>query len=138
MNVKQEGLGKCPKCGTPVMQAVSGQAVCFGCMADSEPKTGRTVVVTNETGDGIEGRVEVQEVTHNTATKVGPSPKPQLRGVTVSLTLDQLAKADALVVMLEQLHEALDSMPFSTMKDAKLVMAIQAGIEKRLKRLKGE
>lgn len=48
MNVRQEGLGICQKCGTPVMQAVNQPGVaglCFGCSADAEPKTGRTVIV---------------------------------------------------------------------------------------------
>ena len=49
MNVRQEGLGCCQKCGTPIMQAVNQPGIvglCFGCSADAEPKTGRTVVVT--------------------------------------------------------------------------------------------
>jgi hypothetical protein len=49
MNIRQEGLGTCQKCGTPIMQAINQPGIaglCFGCSADAEPKTGRTVVVT--------------------------------------------------------------------------------------------
>lgn len=69
MNVQQEGLGVCTRCGTPIMQAI-GQAgrkgICFGCAEDGKPKTGRTVVVTSETGEGTAlGSVKLQEVEHN-------------------------------------------------------------------------
>jgi len=69
MNIQQEGLGVCTRCGTPIMQAI-GQAgrkgICFGCAEDGKPKTGRTVVVTSETGEGTAlGSVKLQEVDHN-------------------------------------------------------------------------
>lgn len=67
MNVQSEGLGCCSRCGTPIMQAIGQpgkKGVCFGCMADGEEKHGRTVVVTSETGEGLSGKVTLQEVEH--------------------------------------------------------------------------
>lgn len=140
MNIRDEGLGHCQKCGTPIMQTINkpgAKGICFGCAADAEPKTGRTVVVTHEEGTGLDGKVTIQEVSNGaqSATHIAPVTKGT---VTIQATLDELAKADALIVLLTKLNEGLDNMQFSTMKDAKLVMAIQAGIEKKLSKLKGD
>lgn len=151
MNIRDEGLGHCQKCGTPIMQTINKpgvKGVCFGCMADGEPKTGKTVVVTHEEGTGLDGRVTIETVPHDvkaaspvvaTGPKTTVPIKPAKAGeVQVSVTLEELSKGDALIVLLNRLNDALDNMPFSTMKDAKLVMAIQAGIERKLSKLKGE
>lgn len=69
MNIQQEGLGNCATCGSPIMKAIGQpgiKGVCLGCQAAAQPKTGKTVVVTGETGEGSAlGRVQTQEVEHN-------------------------------------------------------------------------
>lgn len=140
MDVKQEGLGSCPICGTPVMQAL-GQGVtngvCFGCLEKDAIKTGRNVVVT-ESDESIDSKVTITEVTGMEQPVVKQKAIVATNVVTVKVTLDDLSKGDALVILLSRLNDALDNMPFSTMKDAKLVMAIQAGIEKKLAHIKGD
>jgi len=112
--------------------------VCFGCLEKDAVKTGRTVVVTEE-DESANGRVTITEVSNMQAETPLKNAVIPMRGtVTLRVTLDELAKGDALVTLLSRLNEGLDEMPFSTMKDAKLVMAIQAGIEKKLANIKGD
>ncbi len=69
MNVQQEGLGSCTKCGTPIMQTIRQpgmKGICFGCAEDGKPKTGKTVVIKSETGEGTAlGKVTLEQVEHN-------------------------------------------------------------------------
>lgn len=54
MNVKSMGLGDCQKCGSPIMGAINQPGiagVCFACQQDALPKTGQSIVITEETGD---------------------------------------------------------------------------------------
>lgn len=51
------------------MQAIGQpgvKGVCFACQEDAKPKTGKTVVVTSESGEGTAlGKVTFKEVDHN-------------------------------------------------------------------------
>lgn len=169
MNIQQEGLGICSRCGTPIMQAINQpgvKGVCFGCQADGQAKTGRTVIVTNEIGAGALGRVETQEVEHQVnpasplvkdvaavraaiaakaeAKGVAPMPtpvalEPEPQGtVTVKVTIDELHKGDVLVTLLHAIYDGIDNMPpFKTLKETKKAIAVQEAIEAQLAKIEG-
>lgn len=165
MNVQQEGLGCCTKCGTPIMQAINQpgvKGVCFGCKADGEVKTGRTVVVTKEIGEGLQGRVEFEEVEHQLtpSSRVVNNPdqvradiaaKAALKGATpmpvaipvqdeptgeivIRLTVDDLTSNGVVTTLLQSAYDAIDSMPpFKTLRETKKAIKLQEDIEAILK-----
>lgn len=165
MNVQQEGLGLCTRCGSPIMQAIGQpgiKGVCLGCRASAEPKTGRTVVVTSETGEGTElGRVTLQEVEHQPGA-VSPLPKDpeairksimdkaNAKGIggfeqlavtvdvegtiNIKLTVDELMENGIVLVLLQSLYDAIDSMPpGKTIKETKRMIKLQEDVELLLK-----
>lgn len=161
MNVQQEGLGCCTKCGTPIMQAINQpgvKGVCFGCQADGEVKHGRSVVVTSETGEGLSGKVELQEVEHIVtpssklvnadAVRKAIAAKAEGKGVSmpvqesvmnsgdivIRLTVDELTKHGIVTTLLQSAYDAIDSMPpFATLRETKRAIKLQEDIERLLK-----
>jgi hypothetical protein len=57
--------------------------------------------------------------------------------LVVSVTVDELEQGDCLVVLLQRLYDALDNSSFTTIKEAKKVMAIQDAITKKINKIKG-
>lgn len=165
MNVQQEGLGLCQKCGTPIMQAINQpgiKGVCFGCKADGEEKHGRTVVVTGETGEGLSGRVTLEEVEHQLtpsspivkdpdkvraeiaarAAAKGAAPMPVAQPalplpsgeIVIRLTVDDLMTSGIVTTLLQCTYDAIDAMPpFPTLKETKRAIKLQEDIEALLK-----
>lgn len=169
MNVREEGLGICGKCGTPIMQAIGQpgvKGVCFGCKGDGEEKTGRTVRVVSETGEGLLGKVVTEELDHvvGEASRVVANPeavrealkqKAEAKGVapvqaqvrvadrpaliTVQFSIDELAQSGIVPTLLQLAYDAIDNMPpFPTMKETKRAIKLQEDIEAILKETKGE
>jgi hypothetical protein len=174
MNIRQEGLGVCQKCGTPIMQAVNQPGVaglCFGCSADAEPKTGRTVVVHESKQEQAQAGHQsltptlskIEIVDHNVGqasalpkdpdavrkaiadkakgTVTMPDTKSVLpddpNDLTINVNVAELEQNDCLLVLLQRLYDALDNSTFTTIKEAKRVMAIQEAITKKISKIKG-
>lgn len=175
MNVRQEGLGTCQKCGTPIMQAVNQPGIaglCFGCVADAEPKTGRTVVVHETKQEQAQAghqnltptlsRIEIVDHTVGEASALPKDPNALRKSIadkakgtvtmpdtlvaqaqydpndlTINVNVSELEQGDCLVVILQRLYDALDNSSFTTIKEAKRVMAIQEAITKKVNKLKG-
>lgn len=144
INVQQEGLGVCQIHGTAIMQAINQPGIkglCFACVEDAKPKTGKTVVVKSETGSvkpertAPEGKVEIEVVDANTVVepvaKAVPLPRPTPGGVTIRLTIDELYEPDIIRTLLVKINEGIDNMPPpATIKEAKRIFVLQEQIEK--------
>ena len=57
--------------------------------------------------------------------------------LTITVNVAELEQGDCLVVLLQRLYDALDNSSFTTIKEAKRVMAIQDAISKKIKKIKG-
>jgi len=144
MNVQSEGLGSCQHCGSPIMQAIGQpgiKGVCLGCQVAAQPKTGRTVVVRSESGEGTAlGKVTLEEVEH-TPGSVSALPKDPAavrkaiidkannKGVSVPIegpssiiimnddrikiefTVQDLTHGGIVNTLLQLTYEAIDNMP---------------------------
>lgn len=132
MNIKQVGHGTCPKCATPMMGGANGP-VCFGCMADAEPKTGRTVVVTEV--DGTEA-VSLEEVGQIAKSLRPLSPKVENDGrIHLSVSADDLEAIGIVQCLLYAAFAAMDNMPpAGTMREMKRMIKIQESIEALIKK----
>lgn len=165
MNIRQEGMGLCQKCNTPIMQTINQPGVagiCFACMADGQPKTGRTVVVKSEDGDiklgagPINGKVELEEVTHTVAAG-SKTPmvtrKPALvvpdaethalvqatQGVTLHVTIDELHDANIIKTILQKIYDGIDNAPPApTLKEQKRAIKLQERLEVLIKGMEGK
>lgn len=167
MNVQQEGLGICGKCGAPIMQAIgqgNKKGVCLACEEAAKPKTGQTIVITKESGTGLEGGVEGVFVKHDpdstpTVTKTDSTPLQTKSGstssatkdlsnptvnkdvgrITLQFTLEDLEKPNILLTIMQALYDGIDNLPPPpTLKETKKAIAIQGVIEKQIAKLKGE
>ena len=161
MNIRQEGMGLCKKCNTPIMQTINQPGVagiCFACMADGQPKTGRTVVVTKEDGDvklgagPLAGKVELLEVDHTVAEGsktpmvvvkkpagevvqyVAPQNLPQ--GITLHVTIDELHETDILKTILQKIYDGIDNAPPApTLREQKRAIKLQERLEVLIKNM---
>ncbi len=164
MNVQSEGLGNCRLCGGPVMQAIGQpgvKGVCLACQAGAQPKTGHTVVVTSESGEGTAlGKVTLQQVEHNVgsdsalpkdpaairkaimdkANAKGMSPlQEQLFPVPdgtirIEFTVQDLTSNGIVTTLLQLAYDAIDNMPpFKTLKETKKAIKLQEDIEALMK-----
>src|SRR6185295_19772015 len=148
MNIRQEGMGLCTKCNTPIMQTI-GQpgiaGICFACMADGQPKTGRTVVVKSEEGDTklgagpINGKVELEEVEHTVAAGnktpmvakkpvpvETPAPAVSTGTIVLVVTVDELHEADIIKTLLQKIYDGIDNAPPApTLKEQKRAIKLQ-------------
>ena len=162
MNVQQEGLGLCQKCGTPIMQAINQPGVkgmCFGCSEDGKPKTGHTTRVASETGAGLAGRVELEELEHSVgvashvvhdvdAVRKAIADKAKGIGVTktlqpapsssseliITVSIEELLSHGITTTLLQLAYDAIDNMPpCPTLKETKKAIRLQEDIERLLK-----
>lgn len=154
MNIRQEGMGLCTKCNTPIMQTINQPGVagiCFACMADGQPKTGRTVVVKSEDGDTklgagpITGKVELEEVEHtvakgNVTAHVPPVLSAKVQptlisgSVTLVVTVDELHDANIIKTILQKIYDGIDNAPpASTLKEQKRAIKLQDRLEVLIK-----
>ena len=163
MNIRQEGMGLCQKCNTPIMQTINQPGVagiCFACMADGQPKTGKTVVVKSEAGDTklgagpITGTVELQEVEHtvaegNKTPMVVKKPvivpdavvQPTLisGSVTLVVTVDELHDANIIKTLLQKIYDGIDNAPPApTLKEQKRAIKLQDRLETLIKGMEGK
>lgn len=161
MNVQQEGLGLCQKCGTPIMQAINQPGVkgmCFGCSEDGKPKTGHTTRVASETGTGLAGRVELEELEHSVGAAshivhdvdavrkaiaekakgvvmptavVEPPPNGEL---TITVSIEELLVHGITTTLLQLTYDAIDNMPpCATLRETKKAIRLQEDIDRLLK-----
>lgn len=153
MNIKQEGLGVCQIHGTAIMQAINQpgvKGVCFACVEDAKPKTGRTVVVKSETGEtkamtgAPEGKVEIEVVNgvpvHVDKPKGEIVSVPRLANhISIHVTIEELEQPDVIRTLLQKVNEGIDEMPPpSTIKEAKRIFKLQERIEEVIKSMESK
>lgn len=134
MNIKNDaGYGRCPACSNRLMSRSGDLAlVCFNCLDGDKPKTGHTIIVTeNSTKSPQEDPTAKLSVVEKDGTVTEQPtmfiPQPVSvggKGVVIHVSLDEL-EGDAITVLLQKTYAALDELPAGTVRETKRVIAIQ-------------
>ena len=135
------GTGNCTKCGGLRVQMGDGVARCLLHEVPENPPSGKVVSVKDP---GHSGMIDILQKSGVKGVLVRQDPVENVKAVPLAATissnsvaleidLDLLEEGGFVHAIMTRVSEALDGMPFSTMREAKRVMKIQEKIEKFLK-----